>query len=220
MRTKRKSDEPPARQGPDLPHPDNLARVTFENPLAGLPLTDLTIEDALVEGQDVSGHRISSLIAKGCVLRDVSFANCEIGSIRLRDVRLVKCDLSNSLLRVLEANRVEFVDCRLIGMRAAESRCNNMLIENCDGRYTQWNDGQMRLCEFRGSQFAECDLRSTDLEAPYSHKRRSPRLRCVKPISPAHGFRERICAAPISMACWRELRTCVGPSWPLRRPWN
>jgi len=101
MRTKRKSDEPPARQGPDLPHPDNLARVTFENPLAGLPLTDLTIEDALVEGQDVSGHRISSLIAKGCVLRDVSFANCEIGSIRLRDVRLVKCDLSNSLLRVL-----------------------------------------------------------------------------------------------------------------------
>ncbi len=122
------------------------------------------VEGCRVEGVDLNGCRLGSLRVESSVLERVSFAGCEAGPVRLRDVRLVKCDFSNAVLRHFEATRVEFVDCRLIGMQAVGCRWTSVLFDNCDARYTQMNEGQLRLCETRGSNFAECDLRHTDLE--------------------------------------------------------
>ena len=66
------------------------------------------------------------------LIEAVSFANATIQSVRLRDVRFVRCDLSNSVMRGLQANRVEFIDCRLMGMKAAECRMEDVLLERCD----------------------------------------------------------------------------------------
>lgn len=93
----------------------------------------------------------------------VSFSGCTIAGLRLRDVRMIHCDLSNAELRAFDARRVEFVECRLTGVRAFECRWKDILIENCLARYAQFNDGILKHAEFRNSQFDDCDLRGADL---------------------------------------------------------
>jgi uncharacterized protein YjbI with pentapeptide repeats len=156
MAAKRRKDEAPQRQPPDLPPLlDGREAITEGEP----------IEESRVVGIDLSGRKLSGLAAKGSIFESVSFAGCHIPSPRFRDVRLVKCDLSNATLRGFEATRVEFIDCRLTGMIAIECRWQDVLVENCDGRYAQISDGKLHTCEFKGSNFAEADFRSTDLES-------------------------------------------------------
>jgi uncharacterized protein YjbI with pentapeptide repeats len=83
----------------------------------------------------------------------------------LRDVRLVKCDLSNAILDGFEATRIEFVDCRMTGMRACECHWEDVLVENCDMRYVQLSDSRIRGSEFRSSNLSEADLRGVDFES-------------------------------------------------------
>jgi uncharacterized protein YjbI with pentapeptide repeats len=98
------------------------------------------------------------------VLERISFAQCEIRSLQLRDVRLVKCDLSNSVLLGFEARRVEFLECRLTGMKAFECKWQDVLVEHCDARYAQFNSGALRACEFQSTQLQDADFRAADLK--------------------------------------------------------
>ena len=160
MVTNRRKNEFMSRRSPEnLPSLVDLTPAIDETVLAGLPL-----EESCAQNIDLSGRKIPSLVAWNSHFDHVSFASCEISSFRLRDVRLVKCDLSNAVLRGFEASRVEFIECRLIGMRAIECHWQDVLIENCDMRYAQLNDGKARSCEFRASHLGESDLRGTDLE--------------------------------------------------------
>jgi uncharacterized protein YjbI with pentapeptide repeats len=142
-----------------LPSLECLTQVVDETVLAGLPL-----EESCAQNIDLPGRKIPSLVAWNSLFDRVSFANCEISSFRLRDVRLVKCDLSNTVLRSFEASRVELIECRLIGMRAIECHWQDVLVENCDMRYAQLNDGKTRSCEFKACHLGEADFRGTDLE--------------------------------------------------------
>lgn len=154
MAAKRK----PERQPPDLPSAiDDLAVLTEIAP-------GETVNESHVVGIDLSGRKLSSLSVKCSILEGVSFTGCVIPSPRFRDVRLIQCDLSNATLRGFEATRVEFIDCRLTGMITIECRWQDVLIENCDGRYAQLNDGKFQTCEIKGCNFSEADFRSADLE--------------------------------------------------------
>ncbi len=158
MASKNKTEEA-ARKPPDLPDLAHLTLISAADILKGQPL-----EESLADSLDLAGKKIPALHAKASLFRNLSLANCEIGPTRLRDIRFEKCDLSNSVLRGFEATRVEFLDCRLMGMRAIECRWDSVLLENCDARYAQLNSGQVRLCEFRGANLEESDFRGTDLE--------------------------------------------------------
>ena len=155
---KRSKDSEPQRQPPDLPASADDLTV----------LADITsgerLDESRISGIDFSGRKISGLSAKVVVLDGISFAGCEIPSPRFRDVRFVKCDLSNAKLRGCEATRVEFVDCRLTGIIAAECCWQDVLIENCDGRYAQFNSGRFRTCELKASNFTEADFSDAALE--------------------------------------------------------
>jgi len=155
MSGKRRDDAAPQRRPPDLPAKlDDLPSITEGEPL----------EESRVAGLDLSGSKLSGLSAKSSVFESVSFTGCQIPSPRFRDVRFIKCDLSNATLRGVEATRVEFVDCRLTGMIAIECRWQDVLVENCDGRYLQLNGGRFRSCEFKHSNFSDADFRDSDLE--------------------------------------------------------
>lgn len=157
---KRRKDESVPRIPPEnLPGMEDLPPVGTEALLAGEPL-----EESFTRNVDFSGRMIPSLVVWNSAFDCVSFASSRIGKFRLRDVRLIKCDFSNSILQDFEADRVEFIDCRLIGIRAAECRWQDVLFENCDLRYAQMNDGQIRRSEFRSCQMGEADLRATDLQ--------------------------------------------------------
>src|SRR5277367_1231194 len=104
MAKKLKPDEPQARKPPDLPDPAALTLITAADIRTGQPL-----EESDADSLDLSGQKISALVARASFFRNVSFSNSEIASTRLRDVRMLKCDLSNAILRGFEATRVEFI---------------------------------------------------------------------------------------------------------------
>ncbi len=145
----------PARTPPDLPaNTTALNAATKDDLLAGLLQEDVHARDI-----DLAGRSLPSLIQRSSIFERVSFANCVIPSARLRDVRLVGCDLSNAVLRGWEATRVEFIDCRLTGMKAIECRWRDVLIEGCDARYrAQFTDGRLQNCELRSSGLVETGL--------------------------------------------------------------
>ena len=141
---------------PDLvEHPERLDEGEIVD---GEPL-----EDARVATGDFSGKAIQQLLVRRCLLEGVSFAGADLRSVRLRDTRLVRCDLSNASARGLEAIRVEFVDCRLIGIKAIECRMEDVLFERCDSRYAQFQAGVARCSDFIDTQLQEADLRAVDL---------------------------------------------------------
>jgi uncharacterized protein YjbI with pentapeptide repeats len=156
---RRRNELAPRRPPENLPSLVDLTPVIDEIVLAGLPL-----EESYAQNIELSGRKIPSLVAWNSLFDRVSFASCEISSFRLRDVRLVKCDLSNAILHGFEASRVELIECRLIGMRAIECHWQDVLVENCDMRYAQLSDGKARSCEFRECHLGETDLRGADLE--------------------------------------------------------
>jgi len=144
----------------DLPSAlDYLTQVDSARFLSAIPLEDVHLDTA-----DVTGAEIPSLSVTGGVIERVVFAQARMQTAVLRDVRLVKCDLSNAVLRGFEARRVEFIDCRLLGMKVIECRWHDVLVENCDARYAQFNGGIVRSCEFKGTRLDEADFRGVNLE--------------------------------------------------------
>ncbi|NLT69033.1 MAG: pentapeptide repeat-containing protein [Acidobacteria bacterium] len=143
-----------------MPAIEDLVRVDAEALFAGE-----RIEESLVQNLVLSGRKIESLVAWNSIFDNVSLANSRVGKLRLRDVRLIKCDLSNAILQGFEAARVEFVDCRMTGMRACECHWEDVLIENCDLRYAQLSDSRIRSSEFRSCNLSEADLRGVNFES-------------------------------------------------------
>ncbi len=121
------------------------------------------LEDARAGVGDFSGKAFR-LAARRSLIEGISFSGAQLRAAQLRDVRLVRCDLSNAVARGLQANRVEFIDCRLVGMNAIECRMEHVLMERCDLRYAQFTDGVAQTCEFIDAHLEEADFRATRLE--------------------------------------------------------
>ena len=136
----------------------------LENLDAGKISDGEPLEDARIADGDFSGTTIPSLAVRRSVFEAISFAQAHLRSVRLRDVRFVRCDLSNAVMRGVEASRVEFVDCRLIGMKAIECRMEDVLLERCDSRYAQFNDGAVQCSDFVDTQLNEAEFRAVNLE--------------------------------------------------------
>ena len=159
----RPKKQPPARELPHLPEQlESLARPE------GVAAREMLLDGSPVEEQafadlDLAGERIGSLTVSGSVLERVSLANCEIGSLRLRDVRVTGCDLSNARIRSFEGTRVEVVRCRMVGLVAPRSQWQSVLLDTVNARFAQLNDGRMRRSEFRETHLGEAVLSRCDL---------------------------------------------------------
>src|ERR1700722_19990395 len=99
---------------------------------------DISIADRLIRGFRMESRALSSLLIEASRLEGVSLADSKFGSIVWKDVRLVSCDLANLETRGLTLIRVEFVDCRMTGLRAGEADCQDVLISQGDQRYSQF----------------------------------------------------------------------------------
>lgn len=112
---------------------------------------------------DLMGQEIRGFTARESIYERSSFANAVLTGLRLRDVRLEGCDLSNATALGFEAIRVEFIQCRLTGLKAMECRWQDVLVEDCDLKYAQFNDARFEICEFRSSACQESDFRGADV---------------------------------------------------------
>ncbi|MGC4050507.1 MAG: pentapeptide repeat-containing protein [Paludibaculum sp.] len=112
---------------------------------------------------DGAGLKAAAFTAEGTLLEHTRLAEAELGSVVWRDVRLVNCDLANLKAQRMVLERVEFIDCRLMGLSAAALDASDVLILNSDARYASLQEARFRNSEFEGSNWQESDLRSADL---------------------------------------------------------
>ncbi|MGJ5819085.1 DinB family protein [Paludibaculum fermentans] len=123
----------------------------------------VTLDAQHLRSGNASGVKAASFAASGSVVELTSFAGAEFESIVLKDVRLVTCDLAHLKVQRMVLERVEFIDCRLMGLAAESLDARDVLIQNSDVRYASLPAASLRNCEFEGSKWQESDLRSADL---------------------------------------------------------
>jgi uncharacterized protein YjbI with pentapeptide repeats len=123
----------------------------------------VTIAETRLQDLERTNLRIDAFRVEGSVLERVQFAGGQFGSMVWKDVRLVGCDLANIRAHRIALVRVELIDCRFTGFRAAALDWQDVLIQNGDGRYSQFQGGKFRSCEFDGCNCQDADLQEADL---------------------------------------------------------
>ena len=147
-----------SRRGPEIPRD-----LISETGLALPGDRDVSVSGRLIEGMVSVRDAEGTLSIEAAVLEKVSLANCRFSSILLKDVRLNGCDLANLETRALTLVRVEFLNCRMTGLRAGETDGRDVLIGEGDQRYAQFRYSKFRSAEFDTCNFAEADFQGTDL---------------------------------------------------------
>ncbi|MGD0436290.1 MAG: pentapeptide repeat-containing protein [Bryobacteraceae bacterium] len=123
----------------------------------------LAIEETRLEDVERANLTLETFRVEGSVLERVHLAGGQFGSVVWKDVRLVGCDLANIRAHRISLLRVELVDCRLTGFRATALDWQDVLIQNGDVRYAQFQGGRFRTCEFDACNWEEADLQEADL---------------------------------------------------------
>ena len=147
-----------SRRKPDIP--SCLAPV---DPAIVSTGRDISVSERSLEEVRIDTQNGGTLHMEASVLERVVLANCTFGSIVLKDVRLTSCDLANLQTRALSLTRVEFVNCRMTGLRAGEADCRDVLMEEGDQRYAQFRYAKFRSAEFDSCNFEEADFQGADL---------------------------------------------------------
>ncbi|MCU1238079.1 MAG: pentapeptide repeat-containing protein [Candidatus Solibacter sp.] len=148
------------RDRPDLPVEfaagDDAARWFADGEFAA-------IQEKHLQDVEATNLKIDTLRIDGSVLERVQLGGGEFGSAVWKDVRLVGCDLANIRAHRIALVRVELIDCRLTGFTTRALDWQDVLIQNGDVRYAQFQGGRFRSCEFEGCNWEDADLQNSDL---------------------------------------------------------
>ncbi len=145
-----------SRDGADLPRNLDEADPTglFDPPDADLN----EVHVRALRLPDAASFR--SIQLEASILQTVGLPGATVRTAQWKDVRFAECDLSNMHLRMLTAVRVEFIGCRMTGLRAGDSDFQDVLFSGGDQRYAQF-----RMSKFKNCEFDSCDLEDADFYA-------------------------------------------------------
>lgn len=124
---------------------------------------EVIVRDCLIENLSFDGIAPSSIFLENCILQRVSFTRSKLSGLKLKDVRLIECDLANAEATAPKILRTEFLNCRLIGFRMPEADCQHVLISEGDAAFSQSRFGIFKAAEFNACNFTAADLQNTDL---------------------------------------------------------
>lgn len=143
--------------GPQLT-PATHAHVLGAADLAGGPLVELTLRDAVLAGQE----------AEDALLDRVVCLRARLGELRLTlaqllDVRMEGCDLAGGVWEKPHLHRVEFDGCRAIGLTLSNATLDEVRWRRCNGEHMRIWSSSLRAtrfeeCVLRGASFVESDL--------------------------------------------------------------
>lgn len=161
MATKRKAASGPiaTRDAADLP-------LHFQEPVDAAELfseRDVQIAELLVRGYRHDSAKLAKFRLESCIFDTVAIPQAAIQSAQWRDVRFSRCDLANVEIRALKATRVEFLECRMTGLRIAEAELQSLLVSGGDQRYAQFRFANFQTSEFEGCDLQEADFYGADL---------------------------------------------------------
>ena len=134
--------------------------------------------DGLIDGRVLSGFRGSGLDIERTLFREVDLEKSHISKLELTDVRLDRCNVSNSNWHESVTFRAEFRACRITGIDLTRSSIRHVLFEGCsldlaNLRFSSFKDVYFKNCfladtdfqgaDLRGVVFSECDLTRAQL---------------------------------------------------------
>ncbi len=93
----------------------------------------------------------------------VKTINSYFKKLTLQDVRIDKSDFANTEWEESSLNRVEFINCRLLGFKAIKSRFKDVIFKGCQGQLSQFNFSKFEHiifenCILEDSMFIESSL--------------------------------------------------------------
>ena len=158
--TRRPAKQPAIFRDPaDLPR--NLPDADVSQLLSG---PDLQISEHLITAWKLpEGADLRSLHLESCILQAAAMPRAAIRSAKWKDVRFSECDLANVEIRALTAIRVEFLGCRMTGVRLNEAGWQNVLVSGGDQRYAQFRFSTLQKSEFDGCDLEDADFYGADL---------------------------------------------------------
>jgi uncharacterized protein YjbI with pentapeptide repeats len=125
--------------------------------------SEVVARDCIIEDLTFDNASPESILFENCILKRVSFTRGRLLNFTLKDVRLMECDFANAEASGLKITRVEFLNCRLTGLRAVQAECQHLLISEGDASFSQFRFGVFKTSEFNACKFAEADFQSADL---------------------------------------------------------
>jgi uncharacterized protein YjbI with pentapeptide repeats len=141
------------RDQPDLPAQLDSTAITDRSRIEEKHVTDVRW----------AGVKADALRIDSSFLERVNFAECQFGSLVIKDTRLKGCDFSNVRAHRISLLRVELIDCRLTGFHATATECQDVFVRGCDVRYAQFPGGKFRTCEFDECTMVEAGFEESDL---------------------------------------------------------
>lgn len=134
--------------------------------------TDLLkqFECSLVEGcsfknQILSGASIDDLEIERCIFRNCRFLGCTFPKISVWDSSFQNCDFSNCRMEEGYFQRVEWIDCKLVGMVSYQSTIQNGYLKDCNCQYLNLSGARIKTvgfnhCDCSGALFQQWDRKS------------------------------------------------------------
>lgn len=132
--------------------------IEDEEQICEVLITDCIIDNQCSEKVEFKQVRFRNVIFKDVIFKradfeDVIFENCDLSNI----------DLSDSIL-----SKVEFINCKMVGINFSESSFIDISIKGCNGnygnlRYSQWKRAHLEESQFRCSDFQNMKLKDINL---------------------------------------------------------
>lgn len=144
-------------QAPNLPDHQELTLFPIELEKEG------RYSDVIACEWDVSGQSIESLFFEYFLVERANFARTKFRSIKVKDARIQKCDLSNADWSYGTLERIEFIGDRLTGLKANEAKFSDVVMMGCKGDLAQFRHATFRDALFEECIFTEADFMGADL---------------------------------------------------------
>jgi uncharacterized protein YjbI with pentapeptide repeats len=144
-------------------------------PPSGLPpsngpeVTDLELTAgvwhtaAVVRNADWSGRHAESVTLDRVLLVGASLAGARLDALRLLDVRLIGCDLSNLVLTQPSLVRVELRDCRVTGLCLEGGQLQDVRFVSCSGEAVSMMELSAERLTLEDCRWPDADMRATKL---------------------------------------------------------
>lgn len=109
---------------------------------------------------DFSGQTLSDIVFDTVEFDHANLRETELLGLKVRDVRLEECDLANANWYRAFLSRVEISNCRLVGLKAIESKVRDVVFTACN-----CNLMQLRFASFGSVRFEDCNLKEADFQS-------------------------------------------------------
>jgi len=141
-------------QAPRLPN-----RLTL-TPADKVALQDFDeFSDLLLDRPDFTGQQAEHINFNAVHCKQGRWSKSRLRGIRCTDVRFEHCDLANATWEQLNAQRMEWIACQLLGWSVPEAHLQNVRFQACNGQLANF-----RFVTFKAARFEQCNLRHADFQ--------------------------------------------------------